>query len=180
MRPFWITSALTFVSHLALASETITDEPAGNSYNFVSHYSIEIDAPAERVWQHLTDLGSWMYDFEMKPISGFEKLEGQVVQLYEGQEFYFQIAKAIPARLMVINNLPTSMEGEQLSAGTSVTTLTEKAGKTTVNLTMNRRYTWKGAGKNHLKSRRQSTEFMENTRNTWKKFLERLAELSTF
>ena len=179
MKISWMASSIVFVSSFSLASETLTDEPEGDSYNFVSHYSIEIDAPAEKVWKHLIVLGSWMYDFEMKPVSGLEKLEGRVVQLYEGQEFYVQIAKAIPAKLLVIANLPISMEGEQLSSGTSVTTLNENAGTTTVNLTMSRRYTWNGSGENHLRSRRQSEEFIDNTRSTWERFLGKLAELST-
>jgi hypothetical protein len=94
---------LSLLSSLATASETLTDEPDGHSYNFVSHYSIEINAPATTVWKHLTDLGSWMYDFEMKPTSGFNELEGRVLRLYEGQNFYVQITKAIPDKLLELS-----------------------------------------------------------------------------
>lgn len=121
-----IACLLLLVSSLAVASESLTDEPGGKSYNFVSHYSIEIDAPAKTVWTHLTNLGSWMVDFDMAPISGFNELEGQVLRLYEGQGFYVQITKAIPGELLVISNLPTSMEGERLTSGISVTTLIER------------------------------------------------------
>ena len=69
-----IACLLSLLSSLATASETLTDEPDGHSYNFVSHYSIEINAPATTVWKHLTDLGSWMYDFGMKPTPGFNEL----------------------------------------------------------------------------------------------------------
>ena len=170
--------SLSLVSNFAHASETLIDEPDGISYNFVSHYSVEISAPAKTVWKNLIDLGSWMYDFEMKPVSGLNELEGRVLRLYEGQDFHVQITKAIPDKLLVIANLPTSMEGEQLSSGISVTTLTESAGKTTVELTMSRRYVWNKPGENHLKSRRQSEAFIQNTRATWNRFLGRLAELS--
>lgn len=169
---------LYLVSSVAFASETLIDEPDGKSYNFVSHYSIEIKAPAETVWKQLTDLGSWMVDFEMKPISGFNELEGQVLRLYEGQDFYVQITKAIPGELLVIANLPASMEGERLTSGISVMTLTERDGRTTVDLIMSRRYTSSQPGENHLKSRRQSKAFLETTRATWNRFLGKLLELS--
>lgn len=119
-----------------------------------------------------------MCDFQMKPVAGSDKLEGRVLRLYEGQEFYVQITKAIPNKLLVIANLPASMEGEQLSSGISVTTLTEREGKTTVGLTMSRRYTWTMTGENHIKTRRQSDAFIMNTRATWNRFLGKLSELS--
>ena len=178
MKIWLIAGALNLLSGIAVASESLVDEPNSDSYNFVTHYSIEIDAPAASVWKHLIDLGSWMYDFEMKPVSGVDELEGKVLRLYEGQDFQVQITKAIPNKLLVISNLPVSMEGERLSSGISVTTLTETAGKTMVGLTMSRRYTWEGVGENHLKSRRQSKEFVANTRATWTRFLLKLAELS--
>lgn len=178
MKTLLIACLLLLVSSAVIASETLTGEPDGNSYHFVSHYSVEIKAPVATVWKHLIDLGSWMYDFEMKPISSLNKLEGRVLRLYEGQDFYVQVTKAIPEELLVIANLPTSMEGEQLSSGISVTTLTEKAGITTVGLTMSRRYTWSKPGENHLKARRQSKAFKEKTRATWNRFLGKLAALS--
>ncbi len=170
---------LSLASRTATASETLTDEPVGNAYHFVSHYSIEIKAPVATVWKHLIDLGSWMYDFEMKPISGLNELEGRVLRLYEGQEFYVQITKSIPEELLVIANLPTSMEGERLSSGISVMTLTPKPGLTKVDLTMSRRYIWSEPGENHLKARRQSKAFKEKTGATWNGFLGRLSVLST-
>lgn len=178
MKTLVIACLLLLASSTTIASETITDEPVGDSYNFISHYSVEIKAPVETVWKQLIDLGAWMYDFEMKPVSGLNDLEGRVLRLYEGQEFYVQITKAIPQKLLVIANLPTSMEGEQLSSGISVMTLTENAGITTVVLTMSRRYTWSKPGDNPLKARRQSKDFKEKTRATWNRFLGRLAMLS--
>jgi len=178
MNKLLITCSLLLISTYAISSESLIDEPDGQSYNFVSHYSVEIDAPAKQVWKHLVDLGSWMYDFEMKTVAGFDKLEGRVLRLYEGQDFHVQITKAVSDKLLVIANLPTSMEGEQLASGISVTTLTEHAGKTNVGLTMSRRYVWTGQGENHLKARRQSEAFIRNTRANWNRFLGKLAELS--
>lgn len=175
----WLALASTLVADRAMGSESLVDEPDGDTYNFVSHYAVKIEAPAARVWAHLIELGSWMYDFEMKPVAGFNALEGKVLQLYEGQQFYVQITKAIPQRLLVIANLPTSMEGEQLTSGISVTMLTEHEGTTTVDLTMSRRYSWPQPGENHLKKRRQSDAFIANTRATWARFLSRLSTLST-
>lgn len=174
-----ISCLLLLASNTAAASETIIDEPGGDSYHFVSHYSVEIKAPVETVWKHLIDLGSWMYDFEMQSVAGLDDLEGRVLRLYEGQDFYVQITKVVPEELLVIANLPAPMEGERLSSGISVTTLTEKAGLTLVQLTMSRRYTWSESGENHLKSRRKSKEFKEKTRATWNRFLGRLSALST-
>ncbi|MFK7915161.1 MAG: SRPBCC domain-containing protein [Pseudomonadales bacterium] len=179
MRTLLAVLSLALLSTLAIASESLIDEPDGKTYNFVSHYSIEIDAPAHQVWKHLINLGSWMIDFEMAPVSGFDTLEGRVLRLYEGQDFHVQITKAIPSKLLVLTNLPMSMEGEQLASGTSVTTLTESAGKTTVGLTMSRRYVWTKPGENHLKARRQSETFIKNTRATWGRFLQKLSDLSS-
>lgn len=178
MKGFLNFCLLLLATNQAIASETLIDEPDGKSYNFVSHYSIEIDAPSKRVWKQLVDLGSWMYEFDMEPVSGFDKLEGRVLRLYEGQDFRVQITKAIPGSLLVLANLPTSMEGEQLTSGISVTTLTELEGKTTVGLTMSRRYVWTAQGDNHVKARRQSEAFVENTRAMWNRFLGKLSELS--
>ena len=59
-----VVAALIYVSPSA-ASETLTPEPDGSSYHFVSHYAVEIDSPAGVVWSQLIDVGSWMYEFEL-------------------------------------------------------------------------------------------------------------------
>lgn len=46
MKFFLMTCSVCSSFSLAVASESLTDEPDGDSYNFVSHYSVEIDAPA--------------------------------------------------------------------------------------------------------------------------------------
>jgi len=150
----------------ALASETVTVEPDPDSYHFVSHYSIVIDAPIETVWQHLVNLGSWMYEFEMALVSGTPGTQGEVRRLYSGQDFLVQTVKVIPNKLLVIANLPSTFQGES-GTGISVMTLHENSGATTVDLTMSRRYTWKSGEPNVLKQRRESTEFANETRAMW-------------
>ena len=177
-RKLLLTSLWVLIAAQTYASESLIDEPDGAAYHYVSHHSIEIPVAANEVWPHLADLGSWMYDFELLPLSGEAALEGRVFRLYEGQEFYVQVVKAIPGRLLVMANLPSSMEGE-MSTGSGVTTLVENDGVTQVDLTMIRRYTWTRPGENPMKLRRQSEAFNESTQAMWQRFLERLAELST-
>lgn len=179
MKGWLLVLAFSLAPGISLGSEALTDEPKGNAYHFVSHYSIEIDAPASVVWRHLIELGSWMYEFKMQPVTNIGGLEGRVFRLYEGQDFYVQVTKALPGKLLVLANMPSTMEGEELTSGVSVTTLTENAGKTTVQLTMSRRYVWKEVGDNHLKARRQSDAFNSNTRDMWSRFLQKLSELAT-
>ncbi len=155
------------------ASETITTEPNENSYNFVSSYSVLIDAPAEVVWPHLRNLGAWMYEFEMSNVSGEPGQLGEVMRLYEGQDFLVQIIEAIPQKLLVMANLPSGFKGEK-STGIGVTTLTQIESATRVTLTMSRRYTWTGEGENTQKLTRQSQSFREDTKARWVRFLKRL------
>ena len=173
---------LTFVAVLtcslqSVASDAIVSEPDESSYNFVSHYRVSIKAPTRIVWNHLKDLGSWMYDFEMSHVSGEQGEEGEVLRLYSGQDFLTQITSAVPNKLLVIANLPSDIRGEH-STGVAVITLNEAPGETIVDLTMSRRYTWQGEGVNPMRTTRESPEFIENTRAVWGRFLERLRTLS--
>lgn len=161
----------------SMASDAIVGEPDGNSYHFVSHYRVAIEAPAQTVWRHLTDLGSWMYDFEMSHESGVPGEEGEVLRLYSGQDFFTQITGAVTNELLVVANLPSTFKDEY-STGVAVITLNEAQGETVVDLTMSRRYTWQGDGANPMKSTRESPEFIDGTRATWRRFLDRLRSLS--
>jgi len=58
----WVTF---LVGSCATASDTITAEPNGNSYNYVSQYTVEIAASANSVWGHLINIPSWMYELEI-------------------------------------------------------------------------------------------------------------------
>ena len=159
------------------ASETVTPELGGSSYYFVSHYTVEIDAPAAKVWQQLVDIGSWMYEFDLTLESGTPGQEGEVRRLYAGQEFFVEITKLIPNRLLVFANLPSTFNGEH-STGVAIITLGEVDGVTTVNLTMSRRYTWNSSEPNPHRITRESSEFQERTRAMWQdRFLGRLRSL---
>jgi len=170
----FIAVVLSTVSH---ASDQITVEPDKDTYHFVSQYSIEVAAPNEVVWKHLTNLGSWMYEFEMSHYSGKVGQVGEVFRLYPQQDFLVQITSLVPDKTLVIANLPSTIGGER-STGVGVITLNKIRGKTIVNLIMSRRYTWLGQGSNPLKATRESMAFQKNTRATWNKFLEKLRSLS--
>ncbi len=173
---FAVVATLVFVSPTR-ASEAITVEPDGTSYHFVSHYAVAIDAPANVVWKHLRELGSWMYEFELLPVSGTPGEEGEVRRLYSGQDFFIEITKVIPDRLFVFANLPSEFNGEH-STGVAVITLNEVDEITTVNLTMSRRYSWGSKEPNPHKSMRESAELRKRTRAKWHdRFLGRLRKL---
>lgn len=156
----------------------ITTEPDGRSYHYVSHYSVAIDAPAASVWQHLVQLRSWMYELELSHVSGTPGAEGEVLKLYPDQDFFIQVTRQIPDRLLVIANLPATFRDE-LGTGVGVITLNEAGGVTTVDLTMSRRYTWLAAGPDPNKAERASEAFNEATERMWQeRFLGRLRALA--
>lgn len=173
---FTSVAAVMLVS-VATASETITPEPGESSYHFVSHYTVEVNAPASAVWKQLVDVGSWMYEFELSLESGTPGHEGEVRRLYSGQDFFIEITKVIPKELLVFANLPSSFNGEY-STGVAMITLSEANEITTVSLTMSRRYSWDSTDPNTQRSMRESPEFQERTRAMWQeRFLGRLREL---
>ncbi len=160
------------------ASEAITSEPDGASYHFVSHYRVTIGASARIVWSHLINLGSWMFEFEMSHVAGTPGQEGEIRRLYAGQDFFMLITHSVPGELLVIANLPSTFKGE-FSTGIGVISLVESEGKTTVDLTMSRRYSWDEERQNPMQQVRESPEFIENTRAMWEdRFLQRLRILS--
>lgn len=171
-----IIASLVLAAH-AQSSETVTDEPGNEAYNFVSHYRVAIDAPVEVVWKHLVDLNSWMYQFAMERVSGMPGEKGAVFRLYSGEDFLAQITAVVRNELLVIVNLPSTFQDEY-STGVGVTTLNRARGKTIVDLTMSRRYTWHGSGVDQTKQTRESREFQQGTRTTWNDFLARLRSLA--
>lgn len=164
-------------SNAGLATEIITDEPDSNVYSFVSHYRIQIDAPVQSVWHHAKDYGSWMNAFDMAHESGNPGEAGEVIRLYAGQDFFMQATAVVPEQLMVLSNLPMTMQGEH-STGIAVITLNKTGGGTSIDLTMSRRYSWDQEGENPMKAMRQSAQFQENTENMWQGFLANLKALS--
>ena len=179
MRGLFLVIVVALVlSSEARASDTITLEPNHRSYHYVSHYSVAIGAPVEVVWEHLINLGSWMYEFEMALASGTPGEVGEVRRLFAEQDFFVQITKIIPNELLVFANLPSTFKGE-FSTGIGVITLHESRGTTTVNMTMSRRYSWESEGLNPQKKTRESQEFSQNTRAMWQdRFLAKLRSLA--
>jgi len=161
----------------AAASDSITTEPEGNAYHYVSHYEMVIDAPAEDVWPVLADLGAWMDEFELSPVSGEPGAQGEVLRLYPEQAFYIQITRKIPNKFLAIANLPSTFQGER-STGVGVIALHEADGDTTVSITLSRRYTPLGDGANEMKARRSSAEFEQYDDAMWReRFLGNLKNL---
>ena len=132
-------------AEFAFAGEFITTEPNNNSYQYVSSYNIEIEAPAEKVWKHLENLKSWMYEFEMSHHSGSPGEVGEVLRLYPNQNFLIQITGKVKGEALIISNLPTTFSGEY-STGIGVINLGRAGTNTIVNFIMSRRYTSQGEG----------------------------------
>ena len=161
----------------AHAHESLTPEPSEIAYNFVTHYRVAIQAPPEVVWKHLIDLKSWMYEFDLSTETGLPGAPGQILNLYEGQDFKIQITAADPNRLLAIANLPVTFQGEY-GTGVGIFTLHELQDSTELSLTASRRYSWSMEGPNHLRERRATESFQLQTRDTWQRFLERLKRLA--
>ena len=168
----------TFNAPAHAASETLTSEPVGEAYNFVTHYRVQIDAPAAAVWPYLLDFRSWIYEFEHTTVSGVPGTPGHVARLYEGQEFLTQVTAVVPEQMIAIVNLPLTFNGE-LGTGVGVFTLHDHGSRTEVALSMSRRYTHAGEdteeGFSDLKATRGSVEFQARSRTMWQdRFLGRL------
>ncbi|NKC00086.1 MAG: hypothetical protein GKR90_16535 [Pseudomonadales bacterium] len=171
----WSLSSVLLVAVFGHA--TVTVEPDSESYHFVKSYQVEISATPQDVWPHLSNLRSWMVDFELSSISGEPGQTGEVLRLYEGQEFQIQIIAADPPRLLGIANLPLTFQGE-LSQGVAFMQLVENDGGTVLSLIMSRRYTWTEDGENPLLVTRKSVVFNENTDAMWIRFLDHLKRLA--
>jgi hypothetical protein len=159
----WLWSVVGAIS--AAADSALTPEPDARSYQFVSHYAVVIDAPAEVVWKHLLTEGGWT--------SG---QQGEVRRLYPGEDYLVQITKAEPGRLLTISNLPVQIAGEY-STGVVVITMNEsRTGATMVDLTLSRRYEWRDERADEMRARRMSQEFLTGTDEMWNGLLGRIRE----
>jgi hypothetical protein len=165
------------ISRAGFAETDVIGSELADAYYFVDTYEVMIDAASDEVWPHLVDVASWMYEFSMIHESGPRNAEGEVLRLYEGQDYLVQLAKLIPGKLMVAVNLPSLAEGEQL-VGISMFTLTEVDGKTLVSNFMTRHSVWVLDTPNTLREVRESAEFQQSTRDRWNRFLTRLRELA--
>ena len=129
-----------FNTPVQAASEALTPEPAGDAYNFVTHYRVQIEAPAAAVWPCLLNFKSWIYEFEHTTVSGVPGTPGHVARLYEGQAFLTQVTAVVPEQMIAIANLPLTFNGE-FGTGVGIFTLHDLGGRTEVALSMSRRYT---------------------------------------
>jgi len=164
--------------HLLAVSETLTVEPAGEAYNFVTHYRIQVAAPAAEVWAALIDFDAWMYEFEQSTVTGEAGTPGHVIRLYEGQDFLTQITAVVPQQMLSVVNLPLTFRGE-FGTGVGIFTLHELGEVTEVSLTMSRRYSPAGEGFNEMRTTRESADFQERTRAMWQdRFLVRLKSIA--
>lgn len=150
------------------ADEVIVDGIDDKSYSIVSHYDIQINAPAAKVWPHLNNLKSWMTDFDLSTVSGEPGEIGEVLRLYPQQNFLIQRLFAVPENILVFSNLPVTFNNET-GHGQTIISVNENNGITLVNLTMARYFTWHGKGSNPLKQTRLTQQFQENAKNQWEK-----------
>ncbi|MBT5031134.1 MAG: hypothetical protein HOM55_02435 [Proteobacteria bacterium] len=171
------------VSFPSSAETSSFNTKLSNSYYYTDHHEIVIDRSAEEVWKHVINLGSWMYDLAMVHESGptngeGEVREGEVLRLYEGQDYFFEVSKMVYGRLLVGINLPVTTPEGEITEGLAMITLTESNGKTEVSVFMNRKYSWPHESPNPARDTRESEEFASSRRDTFRRFLVRLRDLS--
>jgi hypothetical protein len=179
---FWRTIALGAVFSTAFCqADTAGGDRApddDSAYDSVLHYRSQIDAPPARVWPQVMNFGDWMFDYDMIHESGPRAGVGEVLRLYEGQDFFVETIELIPGRLYVGRNHPAVFEGER-GTGLVVLILADIGGRTLVDLNLVRRYEFLGEGENPMRAVRQSEAFLERNRETWEeRFLPRLKSLS--
>jgi hypothetical protein len=167
--------AVCMLASAASAQQAFVDSELADAYHYVEHYEVLIDGTPEEIWPHILDVGSWMPGVDMIHVSGPHNGEGAVFRLYEGEEFFFEITKLIPGRLLVGVNLPSEMEGEA-SVGVAMFTLTRIGSRTLVSNFMSRHFGWSQAPPNPMRARRESDEFSEFSRTMQKAGLGRLKE----
>ena len=171
-----ILSFATFSFGVSMSATAQVPVQDANRYQVVFHHEIEIERSAKEIWPWLIRLDKWI-EFDFISVSGERYGEGEVVQLYAGQDFYYQTIKMIPNKLLVGVNLPNMFKGEQ-SSGIAITALTEFEGTTVVTVTASRQYLWTGTGVNPLRIQRESDEFRANTTALWEeRFLPNLRRL---
>ncbi len=152
------------------ASYYLVNEPDEKSYNFVSTHSILIKAKPLEIWPQLVNFRDWMVDFDLSIYKGVEGQVGQVLRLYDGQDFFVQITSIIPYEQITLVNLPANVFSE-LSFGNTTIVLFEHDKHTEVRLIMSRRYTYLGTGENVALTKRKSVDFQENATRTWEEYL---------
>jgi hypothetical protein len=162
------------VSAMAQISEL--DAGLGDSYYYVDHFEIIIDKPLSDVWPHVIAMGKWMPWMASKDSPNEIASEGQKVNLYG--DFYIEVVKVIPQKMILLTNLPGVERGEQ-SQGIAMVSVIEINGKTLVSIFMSRIYNWFEPTENPQREIRESTDFAKQRKATFKdNFLEKLKQLS--
>jgi len=127
----------------------------GRSYYYVDHYEVVIDHQSSEVWPVLVDLASWLPGLAeandpMPPVT-----QGSVLHLYD--DFYMEVARVIPERMVLLVNLPSSQEGED-TQGIAMISAYGIGEKTLVSIFMSRIY---------FSATRESDDFTESRRATY-------------
>jgi hypothetical protein len=160
---------------MAKAQISPLESDAGESYYYTDHYEVVIDKPVSGVWPFIIDMGSWMTGLNDANESSPAGVEGETFRLYGN--FYMEVVKVIPEKMLLLVNLPNTQEGED-TQGVAMITAQEADGKTLVSIFMNRIYLWSQSEKNVLRERRESSNHAANRKVMYKeKFLTRLKEL---
>ena len=158
----------------ALAQHTIIDSELVEAYFFVDHYETVIERAPEDVWGHVLNLPAWT---GMIHESGTEQAVGEVLRLYEGEDFFLKISELIPNRLLVCTLQPFEIDGEE-SLGLAMFVLTDLGSETLVSTFWSRHFGWLQDGPNPLRERRESQEYLDLNRNNQNAVLERLKRLA--
>lgn len=181
MKKRYILKIMSFLGFCLISLSSIAQindlqESLGDSYYYVDHFETIIDKPAEEVWPHVIEMGKWMPWMASKNSGATKISEGERVHLYG--DFYIEVVKIIPQKMIVLANLPNVDQGEQ-SQGIAMVSITESNGKTLVSIFMSRIYNWFDSKENSQRKTRESKEFANKRKETFKdNFLARLKQLS--
>jgi hypothetical protein len=151
------------VSGFSMASAQVAPlgGEAESSYYYIDHYEVVIEDELSAVWPVLVDLGKWMPGLAeandpMPPVT-----QGAVLHLYD--DFYLEVAKVIPEKMILLVNLPNSQEGED-TQGIAMISAHGFGEETLVSLFMSRIYFWLAVDENPLRATRESADFIESRR----------------
>ncbi|WP_308366237.1 MULTISPECIES: hypothetical protein [unclassified Microbulbifer] len=148
----------------------------GDSYYYVDHFETVIDKPVDEVWPHVVEMGKWMPWMTGANPESNKISEGERVHLYD--DFYIEVVKIIPQKMILLANLPNVDRGEQ-SQGVAMISVTEANGKTLVSIFMSRIYNWFDAEENPQRATRESSEFAKKRKAVFKdNFLVKLKQLA--
>lgn len=158
----------------AFAQHTIIDSELAEAYFFVDHYETVIEKTPEEVWSQLVNLPSWT---GMTHEAGPERAVGEVLRLYEGEDFFLEVSQQIPSRLLMGTLQPFVIEGEE-SLGLLMLVLTDLGSETLVSMFWSRHFAWFQDGPNPLRERRESREYLDLNKNSQNAILARLKQIA--